>query len=91
MIKVRRNRTYRSGPVQHGHDEREAERIVSEGLAQRGLSEEELPDLPGSDERKLKIAAEVRGNTAVSMSWIAKRLQMRSAANVSQQLRRSRE
>jgi hypothetical protein len=87
-IKVRRNRTYRSGPVQHRHDEKEAERIVKEGLARCRLEGDELPELPGADMRKLKIAAEVRAQAAVSMSWIAERLQMRSAANVSQQLRR---
>jgi putative transposase len=89
-IKVRRNRTYRSGPVQHRHDEKEAERIVNEAMARCRLEEAELPELPGADSRKLKIAAEVRAHTAVSMAWIADRLHMRSAANVSQQLRRVR-
>jgi hypothetical protein len=90
-IKVRRNRTYRSGPVQHRYDEKEAKRIVNEGLARCRLEEDELPDLPSTDLRKLKIAAEVRAQTAVPMSWIAERLHMRSAANVSQQLRRFRQ
>jgi hypothetical protein len=89
-IKVRRNRTYRSGPVQHRHDEKEAERIVSEGLKRVRLSEGDLSELNGSDPRKLEIAAEVRANTSISNAWIADRLHMRSAANVSQQLRRAK-
>jgi putative transposase len=87
-IKLRRNPTYRSGPIHHRHDEKEAERIVKDGMARLGLRENELADLPGSDPGKLEIAAEVRGSTAVSLAWIADRLHMRSAANVSQQLRR---
>jgi hypothetical protein len=90
IIKVRRNQTYRSGPIHHRHDEKEAERIVVEGLIRLGMEEDELADPPGSDPTKLAIATDVRANTAVPMAWIAERLQMRSAANVSQQLRRFR-
>ena len=88
IVKVRRNRNYRSTARQQGHDEKTAEAIVRAGLDAHGLRETELPNLPGSEPRKLAIAAEVRGRTAVSMAWIADRLKMRSAANVSQQLRR---
>jgi REP element-mobilizing transposase RayT len=91
VIKARRSRTSRSAQVKQSHDEKEAERIVSEGLKRLGLKSNELDGFPGSDPRKLEIAAEVRTHTAVSLSWIAQRLQMRSAANVSQQLRRFRQ
>jgi putative transposase len=88
---VRQRRRPRSAGMHRGHDEREAERIVVEGLARVGLREGKLGELPGSDPGKLEIAAEVRANTAVSMAWIAERLRMKSAANVSQQLRRFRQ
>jgi hypothetical protein len=55
-------------------------------LARFGLDEDELADFPGSDRGKLTIAAEVHANAAVSMLWIAQRLHMRCAANVSQHL-----
>jgi hypothetical protein len=44
--------------MHRGHDEREAERMVVEGVARVGLREDELGELPGSDPGKLEIAAE---------------------------------
>jgi putative transposase len=90
-LPVRKSRRSRSAGIHRTHDERAAERMVVEGLARVGLREDELGELPGSDPGKVEIAAEVRANTAVSMAWIAERLQMKSAANVSQQLRRCRQ
>ncbi|MEI9897069.1 MAG: transposase [Chthoniobacter sp.] len=87
----KKNRTYRSGAVVKAHGERRAEEAVREGLAAAGLAEDALAGLPGSDPRKVQIARGVREQTTVSMSWIAERLHMRSAANVSQILRRHRE
>ena len=59
------------------------------GLIESGLRESELEALPGSDARKVRIARAVRAQTTVSMGWIAERLRMRSAANVSQILKRT--
>ncbi len=87
-MKAVRNRTYRGGAIQKTHDVQAAERLVREGLKESGLREKDLAHLPGSDARKLKIAQKVWRQTSVSQGWIAERLQMRSAANVSQQLRR---
>ena len=84
------NRTYRSGPLRKSHDEKAAEALVRKGLKRSGLREADLEHLPGSDPRKVKIARLVWEQTAVPQIWIAQRLQMRSAANVSQQLRRQR-
>jgi len=58
------------------------------GLAAALLRPQDLDALPGSDPRKAAIARAIRGRTTVSMSWIAERLSMRSAANASQQIRR---
>ena len=89
-VTSRRNRTYRSGAVSRAHDEREAERLLSEGLAAAGLEEDALNHLPGSDVRKMALASLLLERTVTRQSWIAERLAMRSAANVSQQVRRYR-
>jgi putative transposase len=65
-----------------------AERWLREGLPAAGLNEKELAATPGSDPRKVALARLLRRDTTVSQVWLAERLAMRSAANVSQQLRR---
>jgi REP element-mobilizing transposase RayT len=86
--KKARSRSYRSSLENKAHDERTAELLVKAGLKRAGLAERELKELRGSDQRKVKIAQTVWRHTAVSQGWIAGRLQMRSAAHVSQLLRR---
>jgi hypothetical protein len=86
----RRNRTYRSAGISRAHDEREAERMLKEGLRAAGLEERALGALPGSDVRKRALASLLLERTVARQSWIAERLVMRSAANVSQQVRRYR-
>ena len=68
------------------HSQANAERIVQEGLQRFGLSESELKPLPGSDPRKVAIAGTIHKSTTTLLGWTAKRLQMKSAANISQQL-----
>lgn len=89
-VTSRRNRTYRSGAVSRAHDQREAERLLNGGLAAAGLKEIALDGLPGSDVRKTALASLLLERTVARQSWIAERLAMRSAANVSQQVRRHR-
>jgi REP-associated tyrosine transposase len=86
--RVRRSRNHPAASIQRRHDEKEAERIVKEGLARFELKDHDLEGLKGSDRRKLEIAAQVRSNTSVPLAWISERLHMRSPANVSQQIRR---
>ena len=89
-LNARRNRTYRSGGVSQAHDQAEAERLVTEGLAAAGLERTGLGHLSGSEIRKVALADLVLSKTCVRQSWIADQLKMRSAANVSQQVRRYR-
>jgi putative transposase len=89
-ITTRRNRTYRSAPLSRAHDERDAQRLLEGGLAAAGLSVRELDSLPGSDVRKVALANLLLERTVASQLWIADKLAMRSAANVSQQVRRYR-
>ena len=83
------NRNYRSAPQHREHDLRKAESLVEEGLRASGLTARELPFLPGSDVRKIEMAKQVWEQTTAGQAWIAKRLHMKSAANVSQILRRA--
>jgi putative transposase len=88
LLESRKNPTYRVAQMNHSHDEQAAREYVAEGLRMHNLSEEDLAALPGSDPRKVAIARVVRGKTSVRLGWIADALKMKSAANVSQQLRR---
>jgi hypothetical protein len=60
------------------------------GLAAAGLSAKELDSLPGSDVRKVALANLLLERTVARQSWIAEKLAMRSAANVSHQVHRYR-
>ena len=70
------------------HGEEQAKRWLKEGLIAAGLAAKDLPGIKGSDPRKLSLAELLWKRTTVSQEWIAEKLSMRSAANVSQQLRR---
>ena len=63
---------------------------MKEGLKAAGLAPKQLDALKGSDERKVALAELLWKRTTVSQEWIAGKLSMRSAANVSQQLRRAK-
>jgi len=67
-----------------------AQRLLDGGLAAAGLSAKELDSLPGFDVRKVALANLVLERTVARQSRIAGKLVMRSAANVSQQVRRYR-
>jgi hypothetical protein len=84
----KRNRVYRSSLEQRAHGEREAGRLLAEGLEAAGLEVHALAGLAGSDGRKVAIARVIRENTTVNMQWLADKLSMKSAANASRQLRR---
>ncbi len=74
--------------MRRAHGLERAEQWPREGLAAAGLNEKELAATPGSDPRKIALARLLWRRTTVSQVWLAERLAMRSAANVSQQLRR---
>ena len=81
---------YRSAPERHSHDQAQAEEWIEKGIAAAGLGREEIQRLPGSDARKVALAKLLWARTTVSQGWIAERLGMGSAANMSQQIRRDR-
>lgn len=65
------------------HDEREAERLLRQGLKCCNIVEEELPELKKGDARKKVIAWHIRKNTSVRVEWITTRLHMGSTSNFS--------
>lgn len=83
-----KSRAYRGVAIRRAHGLERAEQRLREGLAAAGLDEKELAAIPGSDPRKIALARLLWRGTTVSQVWLAERLAMRSAANVSQQLRR---
>ena len=83
-----KSRGYRTEVHVRRHSEREAQRWLEEGLTAAGLRRAELERLPGSDPRKVLIAERLWRETVVSQGWLAEKLRMKSAANVSQQVRR---
>jgi putative transposase len=90
LIKERKrsSRAYRRAAEVTTHSEQQARLWVEEGLKSAGLRPEDLKGLKGTDPRKLALAQLLWKRTTVTQEWIAARLAMRSAANVSQQLRR---
>jgi hypothetical protein len=59
-------------------------------LRAAGLDGRGLLRCSGADPRKVAIARAIWEQTVVPQKWLAERLGMRSAANVSRQLRRNR-
>jgi putative transposase len=84
-----KSRAYLRTPQRVSHGLEAAERLVVEGVKAAGLVTKDLKGLPGSDPRKVALGKLVREKTVASCGWLAARLKMRSAANVSQTLRRT--
>lgn len=72
-----------SGDQTRQHDVLDAERLVTEGLERMGLKDFELELLKKGDLRKRVIAWVVRKRTSVRNEWIAERLYMGRASNLS--------
>jgi len=88
VLKKARHPSYRGSPESRAHGEQEALRLLKEGIKLARIEPQYLASLKGSDARKVAIARVIRHRTTVSMGWLAEHLAMRSAANVSQQIRR---
>ncbi len=88
VLGQRRHRNYRASRESRAHGEDQARKLLTEGLSQARLAPSDLPALKGSDSRKVEIARAIREQTTMSLGWVAEHLSMKSATNVSQQLRR---
>ena len=74
--------------LEKDYGERDAEQMIQKCGAELGLPTQarELGSLRKGDERKALMAALLRGRTAVSTEWIAKRLSMGHPGSVSRQV-----
>jgi len=68
-------------------DEARAERLVRAGLQKLGWREKDLPERRKGDKAKVKLARQLRAETTMTLSWIARRLHMGSWTYVSNLLR----
>ena len=84
--KRKRNRDDKSSPMMREFGEREAEAIIGKAAKHFG-AEEEWVEARRGDRRKAAVAWAICQRTNLRHQWIAERLQMRSAANVSQTVR----
>lgn len=64
------------------HDEREAERLVKEGLAILDLSEIDLSKTPKGSAAKIALAKFIRSRTMISNSWLSLNLHMGDPSRV---------
>jgi hypothetical protein len=88
-LKRTKSRAYRSAAARQTHGVEQAQRSLQGGLEAAGLAPENLSRVRGSDPRKVSLAELLWSRTTVTQEWLAEKLQMRSAANVSQLLRRT--
>jgi REP element-mobilizing transposase RayT len=84
------NTHYRSSELGKAFTEAEAARILAEGLEHFGLDEAAVRKTPKGDWRKVAIAWAICERTTARQDWIAKRLHLKSASNVSQRVRQYR-
>ena len=81
---------YEAAALMREAAEQKAEKIFIRELRTAGLTEEELGKRPRSDPVKWKIARAIRTESTVSLKWIARRLDLGSASNVSHKINFSR-
>ena len=53
-----------------------AQRLIGEALGAGGVTEEQLKDWPKGHPFKIQLAAQLRAQTTVTVSWLAERLSM---------------
>lgn len=73
------------------HGEREAERLVRDGLERLKLGDARLATLPKGASEKVVLTSMLKRRTSVSNSWIAERLKLGHPANVPRLMRQERE
>jgi REP element-mobilizing transposase RayT len=84
------NSNYRSSELGKAFTEAEAGRLLAEGLEHFGLDEAALRKTPKGDWRKVAVAWAICERTTARQEWIAERLHLKSASNVSQRVRQYR-
>jgi len=85
-----KSRAYSRTKERRAHGQSQAEELIKAGLKAAATTEKWLTDTKGSDPGKVAIAKLIWEKTTVTQTWIADRLQMASAANVSRTLHKWR-
>jgi len=83
-----------AGPSHYGGErfqssEERARRMVAKELEKLGWDDEELARRRKGDKQKVRMAGQLRAETTMSLSWIARRLRMGSWSYVSNLLRQT--
>jgi hypothetical protein len=87
-VRIAQGQHYEAALLMKDAAEEKAERIFIRELRVAGLTEKALQERPRSEPLKWNIARTMRTETTVSLGWIARRLDLGSASNVSHQMRR---
>ncbi len=86
-----KNRNYRSSPLGKDHAEQSANTILETAVDHFGFDEMDDMKIPArGDLTRVAIACRVFHETTMSLGWIAEQLNLKSAANVGQQVRKFR-
>jgi len=85
---TRKARGYTASQEVLAHGEQKASALLTEGLIAAGLAGEDLAAYRCTEPRKVLLAALLWKKTTVSQTWIAERLGMKNAANVSRVVHR---
>src|SRR5437867_6014222 len=80
--------SHHGGVEKQETDEQKAERFVVGELKKRGWTEQELERRRKTDTVKVKLAAQLRAQSVMTMDWIAQRLRMGCRHTVANCLRR---
>jgi hypothetical protein len=80
-------RNHYGGTERQETDEAKAGRILAEELRRRKWSREHLVARPKGDREKVRMAGRLRGETTMTLQWIADRLVMGVAGYAAQCLR----
>lgn len=78
-----------SGEALQRHEEKEAERLIGDGLRRMRLTETDLARMPKGATEKGLLAWRIQAHTMVSQRWIAERLRMGTPTNVGAYARRA--
>ena len=84
----RESRNYRSSETMRDHHEKQAMRIMEEASEFFGKSIPELGRVTRGDWTRAAVGWAIWKETVVTQVWIAEKLNLKSAANASQQIRR---
>lgn len=84
----RESRNYRSSETMRDHHEKQARRILKEASDFFGKTVPELGEAKRGDWTRAAVGWAIWKETVVTQRWIAEKLNLKSAANASQQIRR---